>query len=58
MCTGGGYSKLKKTMSVLGIPVMSPKFFIYTERSIGQWWKIQLQEELKEAGREKKRLAV
>ncbi len=39
MCTGGG-PKLKDNMSILGAPVMSPKNFINTERSIGQWWQI------------------
>ena len=38
MSTGGGYSKLHEPMSTLGVPVMSPKNFVKTERSIGQWW--------------------
>lgn len=58
MCTGGGHSKLKDNMSILGVPVMSPKNFINTERSIGQWWQNQLQDEMKEAGQEEKRLAI
>ena len=58
MFTGCGHSKLKETMSMFGIPIMSPKNFIITERSIGQWWQSQLQAELKEAGKEEKRLAV
>ena len=38
MSTGGGHSKLSKTMSVLGVPVMSARHFIRTERDIGEWW--------------------
>ena len=37
MCTGGGHSKLRETMAVLGVPVMSPRQFISTERDIGMW---------------------
>ncbi len=37
---------------------MFPKNFINTERSIGQWWQNQLQDEMKEAGQEEKRLAI
>ena len=44
MSTGGGYSKLKETMSTLGVPVMSPKNFICTERGIGLWWQEHLQD--------------
>ena len=57
MSTGGGYARLKETMSTLGVQVMSPKSFIDTERSIGQWWQQQLQEVMADAGREEKRLA-
>ena len=58
MFTGGCHSKLKETMSMLDVPVVSPKNFIITEWSIGQWWKSELQAEMKEAGKEEKRLAV
>lgn len=54
MSTGGGYAKLKEMMSTLGVEVMSPKSFIDTERSIGQWWQQELQEVMAEAGREEK----
>ena len=57
MSTGGGHSNLEGNMSVLGIPVMAKKNFIQTERCIGEWWKQQLQESMKEAGREEKALA-
>ncbi len=51
MSTGGGYSKLHETMTTLGIPVMSSKNFVDTERSIGRWWEQQLVEVMAEAGR-------
>ena len=57
MSTGGGYSKLKETMSTLDVPVMSPKNFICTERDIGQWWQDHLQDVMAEAGRKEKQLA-
>ena len=57
MSTGGGHSKLQETMSVLGVPVMSARNFITTERDIGEWWRKQLQEVMVEAGKEEKRLA-
>lgn len=57
MSTGGGHSKLKETMSTLGVPVMAPKNFVNTERSIGEWWQQQLQQSMAEAGKEEKRLA-
>ena len=43
MSTGGGHSKLCETMGVLGVPVMSARHFISTERDIGEWWRSQLQ---------------
>ena len=54
MSTGGGHSNL---VSVLGIPIMVKKNFIQTECCIGEWWKQQLQQSMKEAGREEKELA-
>ena len=55
MLTGGGHSNLEGNMRVLGIPIMA-KNFIQTECCIGEWWKQQLQESMKEAGREVKAL--
>ena len=57
MCTGGDHSKLKETMSIIGIPVMSSKNFVRTERAIGEFWKRELQESLIEAGKLEKKLA-
>ena len=57
MVTGGGHSHLEETMSVLGVPVMSKKSFINTERDIGGWWKQMLEKSMIEAGEEEKRMA-
>ena len=57
MATGGGHSQLKETMSVLGVPVMTKATFIQSERSIGEWWRKELEQSMLEAGREEKRLA-
>ena len=48
-----GHSKHCETMGVLGVPVMSARHFISTERDIGEWWRSQLQEEMIKAGKEK-----
>ena len=36
MATGGGYNKLEEAMSILGVPVMSKKLFVNTEKLIGK----------------------
>ena len=46
MATGGGYSKLNETMTTLGVPCMSQKNFINTERQFGEWWKDKLHESM------------
>jgi len=55
--TGGGFARLHESMGVLGIPVMAPKNFTSTERSIGAWWQEKLNEEMIAAGKEEKRIA-
>ncbi len=57
MVVGGGHSHLEEAMSMLGIPVMTKKSFINTERDIGIWWKEMLEKYMIEAGKEEKRLA-
>ena len=57
MTTGGGYSPLKETMSILGIPVMNKSCFQRTEKDIGKWWTAQLEQAMLEAGKEEKKLA-
>ena len=38
-------------MSIVGVPVMTKKSFIDTERYIGEMWKQALQQSMLEAGR-------
>ncbi len=57
MVVGGGHSHLEEAMSVLGVPVMTKKSFINTERDIGIWLKEMLEKYMIEAGKEEKRLA-
>ena len=44
-------------MGLLGVPVMSARHFINTERAFGQWWRKQLEVVMAEAGNEEKCLA-
>ena len=57
MVTGGGHSQLEETMSILGVPVMTKSSFVQSERDIGEWWRLELQESMAAAGKEEKRLA-
>ena len=57
MCTGGGHSKLEET-SIVGVPVMTKKSFIDTERDIGEMWKQALQQSMLEAGRREREIAI
>ena len=58
MATGGGHAPLVEVMSVLGIPVMSKKSFIATEKEIaGKWWA-SLEEKMRAAAEEEKKLAL
>ena len=58
MTTGGGHSRLKESLSVLGVPVMTKASFISTERGIGERWREELAGAMAEAGREERRLAI
>ena len=57
MSTGGGHSQLEEAMSVVGVPVMTKKSFISTERDIGASWKKELSESMAKAGMEERTLA-
>ena len=57
MATGGGHSQLEKTMSVMGVPVMSKSTFVNTERQIGEFWTDEMDKCMDAAGVEEKRLA-
>ena len=58
MATGGGYNKLEEPMSILGVPVMSKKLFISTEKLIGKWWWNLLEESMRAAGKMERELAI
>ena len=58
MSTGGGHAILQETMSVLGLPTMTKKSFMATERRIGEWWWNHLQESMKSAGEMEKTIAI
>ena len=58
MATGGGYNKLEKSMSILGLLVMSKKLFISTKKLIGKWWWNLLEESMHAAGKMEQELAI
>ena len=58
MSTGGGHVPLTETMSTLGVPVMTKKSFMATERAVSDWWWQALEESMKEAAEEEKQIAV
>lgn len=58
MSTGGGHSTLTESMSFLGVPVMSQKNFMTTERTIGEWWREIFHQSMIEAGKQEKEMAV
>ena len=39
MATGGGHKPFAEMMAVLGIPTMTKKSFITTDKKIGDWWR-------------------
>ena len=45
-------------MSILGVPVMSKKLFISTEKLIGKWWWNLLEESMRAAGKMERELAI
>ena len=56
--TGGGHSSLNESLSVLGVPTMGKKAFMATEKALDRcWWEI-LEQSMKEAAEEEKRLAI
>ena len=37
MSTGGGHSTLTESIGMVGVPVMTKRSFMATERTIGEW---------------------
>lgn len=58
MATGGDHARLKEVMSVQGVSVMTKQTFIATESAIDQCWWQSLEESMRQAAEEEKRLAV
>ena len=58
MSTGGGHAPLAEAMSVLGVPVITKKPFIATEKALGHSWREAFEESMKEAAEEEKRRAI
>ena len=58
MATGGGFNKLEESMSIVGLPVMSKKLFVNTEKIIGKWWWNLLEESIQTAGKAERELAI
>lgn len=58
MATGGGHAPLEEAMSILGIPVMTKKTFVATEKEISQQWRSFLDKSMVEAAEEEKRIAI
>ena len=58
MSTGGGNACLTETMSVLGVPALSKKSFIASEKAIGRSWKSALDDSMKEAAEIEKENAI
>ena len=58
MATEGGHAPLSESMAVLGVPSLSKKAFMSTEKRIGIWWWDFLKESIKQAGEEEKVIAI
>ena len=58
MATGGGFSNLEQSLSIIGIPPLSKPTFIDIERCLGQLFEQYLTELMLEAGREEKQIAI
>ncbi len=58
MSNGGGHSHLEESMAVLGVPVMTKKTFMRTEKVIGKWWWDEMEASCSLAAAEEKKLAI
>ena len=58
MATGGGHARLNEVMSLLGVPVMTKKMFIATERAVSKCWWESHEDSMKQAAKEEKKMAV
>lgn len=58
MVTGNGASHLNEMLGVMNCPGLKPNTFSNIENEISQWWKASLEDEMKAAGAEERRLAI
>ena len=58
MSTGGGHSKLEEILSVIGVPVMTKKSFIGTQRDIGETWRCALKQSMMKTGQREREIAI
>ena len=49
---------MKETMSTLGVPTLTKKAFVATESAIDKCWWQSLEESMREAAEEEKRIAI
>ena len=58
MSIGGGNPHLSEFLATMGMPSMTNNTFSHIEHEILKWWKSNLEEELLEAGKAEKALAI
>ena len=58
IATGGGFSNLEQSLSIIGIPPLSKPVFIDIERCLGHLFDQYLTELMLETGREEKQIAI
>ena len=58
MATGGGHKPFAEMMAILGVPTMTKKSYITTEKKIGHWWRDLFTESMITAGKEEREIAI
>ena len=58
MCNGGGHTRLQETTSILGVPTVTKKSLMATEKALGKCWSNSLEQTMKEAAEEERRIAI
>ena len=58
IATGGGHKPFAEMMAVLGVPTMTRKSFITTEKKIDDWWKDLFGESMISAGKKEREIAI
>ena len=58
MVVGAGFNHLQESVSVLGVHTMSKNSFMATECAVGKWWWDMLEQSMKAAGEEERRIAI